>query len=130
MSSPLREEFINELVNCNICYTDVTEREIVRGGCCSMKICIGCSRSLDKQECPGCRTEYPWNKPTTMYGILALVNGVNTNYYVPAKTYHELLLPLQSAANTYKGINEALRENKILLEKKIAILEAKLDMSK
>ena len=43
---------------CAICYNDIKQHNIFKGGCCNIDLCLDCVKKCDK--CPQCKIKYFW----------------------------------------------------------------------
>jgi len=102
---------------CAICYNDIKQHNIFKGGCCNIDLCVDCVKKCDK--CPQCKKDYFWTK----YNYSQVEELIKENAILKMNNYH-LDNRVESLKEKMMDLaGEMIKKNSLIRDLKEAIFD-------
>ena len=74
-------------MECGICLETYNENKLIKGGCCSFKLCKKCFDKLPSSICPVCKLQFPFKASTELKNELKVPDHIDLPaWYLPKKS--------------------------------------------
>ncbi len=103
-------------MDCEICYNEFPEFNLISGGCCSLKLCKECIKDL--KNCPQCKKVYFWNDKEEKKDLNLIYELYEKNFEI-----FRLNSTLRDSEFNYSLVTDLNKE----LNKKIKILDSEIN---